>query len=130
MKVLIAAIILCSASLSFAADPQMLDLSKAIVFSPESANKQEQKAVGMLVEEIAARTQIRPLITHSTPADPTPIIFVASIDSLGDAGKTAKRPGAEGYEIFIDTSGQSPRVNVIGTDSRGVLFGVGRLLRT
>lgn len=37
--------------------------------------------------------------------------------------------GAEGYRVRILEDGAAPAVLVIGNDARGVLFGVGRLLR-
>src|SRR5262245_59192369 len=97
----------------------MLDLAKAVVVAPANATRQEQKATQMLVEEIAARTQIQPLITQN-PADNVPAIRL----------ENSKAGPAEGYRISIDSSGAAPKITVAGNDSRGLLFGVGRLLRT
>src|SRR5258706_15828573 len=119
MKFLIT-IILCSTSFTLAADAQLLDISKAIVFAPADSSKLEQKAVEMLVDEIAFRTQIRPLIIHTLPASPVPLIALNN-DHTG---------APEGYRISADNSGSAPRITVTGNDSRGLLFGVGRLLRT
>src|SRR5437899_435811 len=118
MKFLIT-ILLCSSSFTLAVDAQLLDLSKAVVIAPTNSTKQEQKAMQMLVDEIPSRTQIRPLIAHTLPAD-LPLIILNN-DHTG---------APEGYRISIDSSGPAAKITVTGNDSRGLLFGCGRLLRT
>ena len=84
-----------------------LDLSKAVIVAPDS------KATTMLVEEVAKRTQIRWPVVHVLPAG-KPAVVIAR----------GKGP-AEGYSIRV----RQQTVAVTGNDARGVLFGVGRLLR-
>lgn len=93
----------------------------------------------MLIEEVQSRTGIRWQNAHSWPADSIPVIAVGSASLLssvpgGPPQKlVADRPvrgGAEGYRIRVETSRPAPAVFVVGNDSRGVLFGVGHLLRT
>jgi hypothetical protein len=93
-----------------------LDLSRAVVVSPATFSGPEKKAVVMLVEEVEKRTQIRWESAHSAPSSGMPVIAVRG----GGAG------AAEGYSMRV----QGGTVSVIGNDSRGVLFGVGRLLRS
>src|SRR5262245_56853326 len=95
-----------------------LDLTQAIVVSPSTFSEPENKAVSMLIEEIEKRTQIR--LARSTtwlnPSRPSIQIQRAAVPNVG----------SEGYHIVV--VGKS--VSVTGTDARGVLFGVGHLLRT
>lgn len=87
-----------------------LDLSRAVVVS-------QQKAAVMLVEEVEKRTQIRWLVAQQArPSAGMPVIEVR----LAGAGLP------EGYSIRV----AGGAVSVVGNDARGVLFGVGRLLRT
>jgi hypothetical protein len=103
------------------------------VLTPQDATKQERKAAVMLVEEIAVRTQIRPLIMHSPPTEVAPLIVVGTGEGLKTLNPNSKIPapaGIEGFHIWIDDSGPAPLVFVVGDDVRGVVFGVGKLLRT
>src|SRR5439155_26466101 len=114
-----------------------LDLSKAVVVSPENVSGPEKKAVTMLVEEVEKRTQIRWERSSSWPPSPTPVIAVGPASALNSfAGEFAEElsgdrgvDGAEGYRIRVKRRKNTPVVLVIGNDARGVLFGIGRLLR-
>jgi hypothetical protein len=115
-----------------------IDLSKAVVVAPGNGTKAQAKALELLVEEVQKRTLIRWKVCSAWPADSTPVIAVGPVGSLSSfAGpysrKLADRSGsqhAEGFQILIEKEGRtSPAVFVIGNDLRGVLFGVGRLLR-
>ena len=71
----------------------------------------DSKAAAVLIEEVEKRTQIRwPLNAGGSPA-------IALERGSGPA---------EGYRIRVANGG----VTVTGSDARGVLFGVGRLLRS
>ena len=114
----------------------MLDLKKAIVVAPENLSRRESKAVAMLVDEVHKRTMIRwgqqPALPKSSDQ---PVILVGTREKLRSllptnqvvlsAASEAARP--EGYQIV--TTRDRSLVAVIGNDERGVLFGVGRLLR-
>ncbi len=92
----------------------------------------------MLVDEVAARAQIRWPVETSWPASDQPVIAVGPIKSAGQwAGRFAaefssrQSPGpAEGFRIDIKTDKGAPALFVLGNDSRGILFGVGQLLRS
>lgn len=101
-------LLLTSASLPLLA----LDLSKAVVIAPSDFRGPERKAVEMFVDEVANRTQgLRlALATSGTPA----------VRVQRGSGP------AEGYSIRTDANG----VTISGNDARGVLFGVGHLLRS
>jgi len=109
-----------------------------MVVSPKDSSGPEQKAVAMLVDEVAARAQIRWPVETSWPASDQPVIAVGPIKSAGQwAGRFAaefssrQSPGpAEGFRIDIKTDKGAPALFVLGNDSRGILFGVGQLLRS
>jgi hypothetical protein len=90
-----------------------LDLTRATIVAPASLTAREKKAVTMLVEETEKRSQIR------WP--------VAAAAGAGPSIQIAKGSGpAEGYSLQATGS----IVRVTGNDERGVLFGIGHLLRT
>lgn len=108
----LAFVVAFAASVTFAAD--VLDLRSAVVLTPEKLPPRESKAVEMLLDEIEVRTQIRLPVVHSTPGANQAIIEISN-------GQGA----AEGYRLCVEGN----RVIVAGNDARGVLFGIGRLLR-
>ncbi len=87
-----------------------LDLTGAALALSANISLRERKAVTMLVEEAERRSQVR-----WTMQGLGPMIRVIN-----------RRTGpAEGYTLRVDGGG----VSVEGNDERGVLFGLGRLLR-
>src|SRR5881409_2432689 len=112
----------------------LLDLSDAIIVSAGDAPGPERKAVQMLVEEVGKRTRLRWGLRTSWPTNDAPLIVVGNVSSLQSFAKSratqiAARIRREGYRIWIERAPR-PVVWVAGDDSRGVLFGVGRLLRS
>ena len=108
------------------------DLSNAMVVTPADLSVQEKKAVEMLVDEVSKRTQIRWQVTHAWPAAGQSVVAVGPASSLKSfGGKYAnalnQEPAgkAEGFRI----RGKGSDVLVVGNDARGVLFGIGYLLR-
>lgn len=113
-----------------------LDLRRAVIVSPANLSGPEKKAVTVLVEEIEKRTQLRLPAANAWPRESGAVIAVGPLSALKTFGGryaaalAADRgsvTGAEGYRISVQKDG--PAVFVIGNDARGVLFGVGRLLR-
>jgi hypothetical protein len=112
-----------------------VDLSKAVVVIPSDLSPQEKKAVALLVDEVAKRTQLRwSTATEWPKGDGAAVVAVGreaglakSFPRTAAALKRVAAPGgAEGYRVLTE---QGPTVLVVGNDARGVLFGVGRLLR-
>jgi hypothetical protein len=115
--VLLAGVAACLATPVCSAEAD-LDLTRAVVVAPASFSAPENKAVLMLIEEIEKRTQIRLTRSVAPPTDSTPSIEIQRAASAG--------AGREGYSITVATN----TVRLTGNDERGVLFGVGHLLRT
>ena len=121
-----------------AARGAMLDFSKALVVSPATLSTPEQKAVTMLIEEVAKRTHVRWDRSMTWPSNDTPVVALGPSSALKEfSGKyfneLSSEPSfsaAEGYRIRIKRGSGAPVVFVIGNDARGVLFGGGHLLRT
>lgn len=113
-----------------------LSLADAVIIGPATPNVQQKTALRVLVEEVEKRTHIRlPQDAKAAPAG-APRIIVGTRDALkGRAGDipgglpSATAPGPEGYVLRVDASRKPATVFVIGADDRGMLFGVGRLLR-
>ena len=117
--------------------PSLLELARATVVAPATLNLQERSAVRVLVEEVAKRTNVRLPVASQWPADGIPAIAVGPIANASNWAGAGLRgapavaaPGREGYRVAVNASGRAaPTVLVLGADARGVLFGVGRLLR-
>jgi hypothetical protein len=120
-------------SYASAAGP-VVDLSRAVIVTPPGLSGPEKKAVAMLADEVEKRTQLRWRQSETWPADGSPAIVVGREKALSDHfgqlhGQPDRKPKPEGYSIVSGTVGGVPAVRVAGDDARGVLFGVGGVLR-
>jgi Glycosyl hydrolase family 67 N-terminus len=120
-----------------AEDSEFIDLIRAVIVSPQHASRRERKAVQVLVEEIERRTEIHLPVASAWPANLTATIVVGTTETLqrfdsqlAQGGIRGKSLAMEGYCLRALPGLQSPRVIVAGSDERGVLFGVGGLLRS
>ncbi len=112
-------------------------LDRAVVVTATDLSRQERTAVRVLVEEVERRTAIRLAVATTWPAADVPVIAVGTwstaprwAGAARDALATGARPGPEGFRLRGDAAVRaSATVLVAGVDSRGLLFGVGRLLR-
>ena len=136
---LMAALLLFAAALlaqGEAIQPDAVSLDNAVVVVAGSSSPRVQQAATMLVEEVEKRSALRWPIVNARPQGGQPAIVVGLQDSLEDfAGpwketlaKTSQA-GAEGYHLQTFSDAGTTGVAVVGNDERGVLFGVGRLLR-
>ncbi|MGH9469269.1 MAG: hypothetical protein ACRD1N_02870 [Terriglobia bacterium] len=113
---------------------RQLDLSNAVVFAPPGLSKREQKAVQVLIEEVERRTEVRWRSTESWPASAPVRVVVAPARAVRQLGGRLPqdilnpKPAAEGFALRCWDNG-APSAAAIGADERGVLFGVGGLLR-
>ncbi len=133
--------------LSWAISGHALDLRNAVIVSAPDATPRQKQAVKMLVDEAEKRTNIRWPQMTAWPTTNVPVIAVglrsAAREIAGpyaEALQTQPVPSAaEGYRLCVrpppSDSGaagkaeNNPAVMVLGNDERGVLFGVGNLLR-
>lgn len=117
-----------------------IDLRTAQIVAPDELSGPERKAVELLVDEVAARTRVRLPVASAWPADAkVPVIAIGPASAIakfgGRFGKEFTADGQqlapEGFRIRVEAlQGRAPAVFVAGNDSRGVLFGVGKLLRS
>lgn len=116
----------------------LLDLRTARIVTAPNASKVERNAAALLIDEVEKRTQIRLQSTTQWPSDSTPVLAIgtrASLNSFAgpyaaDLSLESGPSGSEGFRIRVRKDRAVPAVLVVGNDSRGVLFGVGRLLRS
>jgi hypothetical protein len=120
------------------AKPGAIDLKDAVVVAPEGLSRREQKAVRVLVEEVEKRTELRWPVVHRLEFGSHSAIVVDSDQALKKDGielprgllsEDKKFASSEGYRLRTTNSSGSTVVTVSGAGERGVLFGVGGLLR-
>jgi len=110
-------IVLAAAGLCHAAD-----FSSATVVTPAGMSGPEQKAVALLVDAVRDRTRLTWPVATATPGTGKAIVVIKR------AAAGAKLP-AEGFRLRTFDNGGAPGVEITGNDERGILFGVGGLLR-
>ena len=101
-----------------------VDLTAAwVVTNPAPLENAESKAATVLVEEVYARTGLTWATTETWPGSGTVIALTwQSNHPLLEA---------EGYHLFVEAVPSGPTVVwVVGADARGVMYGVGKLLRS
>ena len=125
---------------------ETIDLSEASIITGEGMESQQAvQALNVLVEEVEKRTGI--LLPNYGPdgivsvlQKKTPIIAIflkndgerhpEPLRKLAALSKGSGPEKPEGYEIFIDAGVRSaPSVVISAHDLRGILFGIGGLLR-
>lgn len=115
----------------------LLDLRDAVVVvRPGTLENAEQVAAEVLVEEVAARTGITLKQSTAWPAGKKVIALSAAptVAAWEQAipvrdGEDLPETRVEGYRLFVEESAEGSTVWVLGADARGVLYGVGNLLR-
>ncbi len=114
-----------------------LDLKQAIVVAPASRSARASKAIDVLIEEAEKRSGFRwPLRTSDVPGTAV-TIYAAVHSSWSELGQRAtafklgsSNPGPEGYTIRTSEDAGGHWIAVAGADERGLLFGIGKLLRS
>lgn len=113
-----------------------MDLTQVVVVTPPKITGPAKKAITVLIEEVEKRSRIRWTEAHEWPAGAQAVVAVGLAADLkawagphadamnGDA--TANQPEGFCLRAF---SAPAPAIVVAGNDARGVLYGVGRLLR-
>jgi hypothetical protein len=116
-----------------------IDLTRAVVVVPDGLSGPEEKAVRLLVDDVRSRSGVAWNVLIRWPGADVPVIVVGPARLAGSLGDhyaqlfldPKSAVGKEGFRIrTVLGDGKAPvTLSVIGDDSRGVLFGVGRLLR-
>ncbi|MBD3375772.1 hypothetical protein GF406_12115, partial [candidate division KSB1 bacterium] len=130
-------ILLLAAQILFAQvhSQDMADFSQAIIITSGLESAIAQKTVEVLQQEIVKRTSID-LEASKTWNETQPVIFMALAEKMGDWQErwseplqALETPGPEGFRLIVLEEENQPVALVIGQDERGLLYGVGRLLR-
>lgn len=118
-------------------DESSIDLSGASVLNAGKLSPREENALRVLVEEIEERTRLRlPIVKERTKQSQAPLIIAGLRDHVMPLLTKEEKESlngvstnqAEGFSLRA-LKGESPTIVVAGNDERGVLFGVGKLLR-
>jgi hypothetical protein len=120
------------------ANAKPIDLTRAVIVVPDGLSGPENKAARMLVEEVRNRTRLDWDVSLRWPTRDVPVIALGPARLFDTFPRELREriPGLsvgkekEGFRIQTDAGGDgAPVVAIVGNDERGVLFGVGRLLR-
>ncbi len=113
-----------------------IDLTNCVIVAPRNATDRENKALAVLVEEVEKRSQIRWEVQRAASSHTGTTIYVATRFSsaemggaVSEASSAAAHVGREGYVIRTGSNAAGNWIAVVGADERGLLFGVGKLLR-
>ena len=113
---------------------QTLDFSGSKIICFEKKDKLVLKSLSVLQEEVKKRTGIMLPVGKRWTGKSHPVIAVGREGDLGkfpDKYRAAlsgmKATGEEGYKILVFEDNKA--VFIIGHDARGVLYGIGKLLR-
>jgi hypothetical protein len=112
--------LLAFVALPLANAAETIDLKDAAVIL-ESDDPVVANAARVLVEEIHKRTGLEWPTEKSKTESGVQIVLSVQSEGASEALK------AEGYRVAIDP--KAPEVSILGADPRGVLFGVGHVLR-
>jgi hypothetical protein len=116
-----------------------IDLKDAVVVAPEGLSRRGQKAIQLLIEEVEKRTGLRWPVAHGLESGSHSAVVVGSDQALKQAGTALPREflsegkklaSPEGYHLRTKNRSGSTVVTVSSAGERGVLFGVGGLLRS
>lgn len=107
-----------------------LDLTRAVIDLGVAPSARERAAAQLLVDAVRDRTRLTWTIVEQGGGE-GPVIRLGTLARLGPGPAAAAiggraAPGREGYHLVTSAAG----VTIAGADERGVLFGVGRLLRS
>ena len=123
--------ILCGSLLGAA----QLDLSDAVIVTPSSTDRVQDKAIQVLQEEIEKRTGIELSVSRQWPTDNRSVIAVGPVSELAQLSgpytsdyPDVRIPGSEGFAFFTRAEPRRAAL-ILGQDTRGVLYGIGELLR-
>lgn len=119
-------------ALDLPASGASLDFTNSVIVTPRRMERLEQKAITVLLEEIHKRTGIQLRISTEWPKNQQSVIAVGQTGqikilagSYSDILEDGQISGKEGFRLSIEENA----IFVAGNDPRGVLYGIGKLLR-
>jgi hypothetical protein len=119
-----------------AQDRTGIDLHDSIVVLSSTASARESKAAQVLIEEAAKRCSITWPVGNSKKASGQVTIYLATRQSAGKLPKrnlvtesTIQGLQPEGFLLHSGQDSDGAWIAIFGADERGLLFGVGKLLR-
>lgn len=111
-----------------------IDLTNARIYTSISDKQVLLRSVEVLQEEVQKRTQVTWEVTDKLPIVATPLVVIVlekdvALLPIAWQKEVQKLPtlSAEGFKLVTIPASQA--VLIVGKDARGVLYGVGRLLR-
>ncbi|WP_461081407.1 hypothetical protein [Spirosoma flavus] len=131
LQILVSVFFYCTFTTSLATP---IDLSKARIVNTITDKKAIGRTVEILQQEVQKRTGIQLPVATKFPSDNQPVIALALESNVAQlpatfrtAIQTLPKTKAEGFRLV--TSSQNNVVLLVGHDARGLLYGVGKLLR-
>jgi hypothetical protein len=125
---------ICFLSILTSAYSGSIDLSKAHIVNVVTDKKALHRTVEILQQEVRKRSGIQLIITTKLPADNQPFIGLALESDLPQLPQRFRtllqampESKNEGFRLVAIESANA--VLIVGHDARGLLYGVGRLLR-
>ena len=116
---------LCACALPPVASAATLDLSAATIVVAAPASPRSHTYAQLLSDEVFKRVFVRWPIANGTAASGAGgVTITLGTDSPAEVDRSS--PRAEGFDISVGAAG----VRITGADQRGLLYGVGRLIRT
>lgn len=120
-----------------AAFAQPIDCTQATIVLPASATAHEAEAMRMFVEEAARRTSVHWLRAEQLPTKGAGCVIVAGtraelariLPAPLEHALAPAQPDPEAFSVRTARLGSRPIIVVAGSGERGVLFGLGALLR-
>jgi len=131
-------LLICTYSFSFlnvSAQEKYVDFSSSYIITHQELSVPHQAAVDMLRDEIYDRTYISIPVSEDRSTSGLPLIVMGTKSTLHNWMDEHSIPvpsdmEAEGYSLILSEEGQKPPVlYIVGEDDRGLLYGVGHLLR-
>ncbi|QJD86848.1 hypothetical protein [Cohnella herbarum] len=110
-------------------DMELCDISDASIVLSASVSDRGRHAVSILIEEIERRSGVRLPVSDCASVDRQSLILIKMIPSQSSHGDNALPYGQEGYRIQISQTDGRRVIEIESADDRGMLYGVGKLLR-
>lgn len=111
------------------------DFTSSHIISGKNPSTTEQAAVDLFRDEVLHRTAISIPVSVDWPDSGIPVIVAGTVSSVRDYLDKNKIPvpsglKEEGFSLILEeNNGKAPTLYIIGKDDRGVLYGVGHVLR-